>query len=295
MPRIVTIADRRGALNVLYSFGMRRGSSTGWKCVDEHYTVAPGQLTIITGWPGSGKSEWVDALLVHLARGEWRHAVFSPENHPVEIHQAKIVEKWVGLPFGEGPTERMSYAQVLQAEAEIGDRFGFIDAGTDGVRVADVLEAADAFYDRFGDEPIKRGLVIDPWNEVDHVRPPELTETDYVSRTLSMLRRWARDRRAHVWLVAHPAKQHRDAGRLPVPCPDMIAGSQHWWNKADACITIWRDYEEQSDQVDIHIQKVRFRHIGRIGAVSLHYDRITGRYWEPKRDGNVVYSLVREG
>lgn len=291
--RIWTLTDRQAALNVLYSFGMRRGSSTGWRCVDEHYTVAPGQLTVVTGWPGSGKSEWVDALLVNLAKHDWRHAVYSPENKPIEIHMAKILEKWVGVPFGDGPTQRMTYPEVLEAEAVIGDRFGFIDPPEiDALRVDDVLEMAGEFFLRFGDEPIKRGLVIDPWNELDHLRPAELSETEYISRTLSEVRNWARAWSAHVWIVAHPAKQRREEGKLPVPRPDMIAGSQHWWNKADNCITIWRDYDAQDATVDVHVQKVRFKHIGRIGATSLQYDRVTGRYWEHRRDGNVVYSMA---
>ena len=32
--------------------------------------MVPGELTIITGVPNSGKSEWIDALLVNLA---WQH------------------------------------------------------------------------------------------------------------------------------------------------------------------------------------------------------------------------------
>lgn len=293
MKRILTLPDCRSLLNVLYSFGMRRGSSTGWKCVDEHYTVAPGQLTVVTGWPGSGKSEWVDALLVNLARGDWRFAVYSPENHPIEVHAAKIMEKWVGMPFGEGPTQRMSYPEVLVAEEQIGARFGFIAPPEEApLKAEDVLDAAGEYFLRFGDEPIKRGVVIDPWNELDHLRPADLSETEYISRVLSYVRGWARNWKAHVWLVAHPAKQRREEGKLPVPRPDMIAGSQHWWNKADNCITVWRDYDAQTQEVDIHVQKVRFKHIGRIGATTLNYDRVTGRYWEPRREGNVIYSMV---
>ena len=60
----------------------------------------------------------------------------------------------------------------------------------------------------------------------------------------------------------------------------MISGSQHWWNKADCCVTVWRDMESQSQDVDIYIQKVRFKHIGRQGLVTLTYDRVTGRYYD---------------
>jgi twinkle protein len=103
-----------------------------------------------------------------------------------------------------------------------------------------------------------------------------------VSKTLSLVRNWARKNAVHVWIVAHPQKMRREEGKLPIPKPDMISGSQHWWNKADAAITVFRDFEKlDSQDVDIHIQKIRFKHIGRPGLVTLKYDRISGRYHEP--------------
>ena len=48
--------------------GWPKGTSTGWRSLDELYTIGLGQWTAVTGVPGSGKSEWVDALLVNLAR-----------------------------------------------------------------------------------------------------------------------------------------------------------------------------------------------------------------------------------
>lgn len=40
------------------------GLSTGWDTVDAIYKVVPGELTVVTGVPNSGKSEWIDALTV---------------------------------------------------------------------------------------------------------------------------------------------------------------------------------------------------------------------------------------
>lgn len=42
--------------------------------------VVPGELTIITGVPNSGKSEWIDALMVNLAdQFGWRFGLCSME------------------------------------------------------------------------------------------------------------------------------------------------------------------------------------------------------------------------
>jgi len=120
---ILTPRDITGELNVLYSFGATPGDSTGWKSLDELYTIKPGQVTVVTGWPGSGKSEWLDCLLVNLAKFEWRIACYSPENWPVAEHVSKVIEKWIGKPFSVGPTDRMGYDEVLAATEAI-EQFG---------------------------------------------------------------------------------------------------------------------------------------------------------------------------
>lgn len=286
-PKIKVARDYREAVHELWRKGLPPGDRTGWAPLDRYYTVAPGQFTVVTGWPGAGKSEWLDALLVNLSRQGWQFAMFSPENHPVELHIAKILEKLSGKPFGAGPTERLTLDDVDEYSDEMRS-FAFIEPpGEEALTAQDVIEVATPFLDRMDGE--KRGLVIDPWNELEHWRPAGLTETEYVSKTLSYVRNWGRRNKVHVWIVAHPQKMKREEGKLPIPRPDMIAGSQHWWNKADVAVTVWRDFDKlDSQDVDVYVQKVRFKHIGRPGFVTLKYDRITGRYTAPPANFSVV-------
>lgn len=269
----------------LWQRGMPPGDKTGWPSMDRHYSVVPGQVTVVTGWPGSGKSEWVDALLVNLMHQGWKFAIYSPENQPLELHATKFLEKFMGMPFGAGPTERMSLEDAKCVLMDLAGKMGFVRPPEEGgLSAGKVVETALGWLDRYrGHE--KRGLVIDPWNELEHWRPPGLSETEYISQQLSLVRNWARANKVHVWIVAHPQKVKREEGRLPVPRPDMIAGSQHWWNKADNCVTVWRDMENQDSQrIEVHVQKIRFKHVGRPGLVDLDYDRVTGRYNEPLRN-----------
>lgn len=288
-PRVFGPKSQMAGLRSLWKSGLPPGDKTGWPSLDKHYTVAPGQFTVLTGWPGSGKSEFLDAMLVNLARQAWKVAIFSPENQPVELHISKLLEKVAGKPFGHGPTERLSQDELDEYVDDLEQSFAFLEApGEEALSAKDVIDAAMPFLSRFGEEE-KRGLVIDPWNELEHWRPAGLSETEYVSKTLSMVRNWARKNRVHVWIVAHPQKMRREDGKLPIPRPDMIAGSSHWWNKADACITVWRDFDKlESQDVDIYVQKVRFKHIGRPGFVTLQYDRITGRYHEKPKQFSAV-------
>jgi len=236
------------------------------------------QWTLVTGTPSSGKSEWLDALLVNLAKRErWRFVIYSPENWPLELHHSKIIEKFIGKPFNPGPTERLDEIDLDAAEEWMGGKFYF--AQPEKPDIFSILQEASNFS---GVSTTKLGIVVDPWNQLEHHRISGMSETEYVSHTLSGVIDWVRKMNAHLWLVAHPTKLQKDRdGNLPKPTPHDVSGSVHFWNKADNCITVWRNQADYKDpKVEIHVQKVRFKHIGHIGATTLLYDRVTGQYRE---------------
>ena len=262
--------------------GLPLGALTGWPSVDRLYTVGLGQWTLLTGTPNSGKSEWLDALMVNLAKAEpWRFYIYSPENWPLELHHSKVIEKYIGKPFNPGPNERLDEEELDAAETWMEGKFHFGKPNRPDI-VSIVDEAIEHVASVAQPAQWKTGIVVDPWNQLEHYRPVNQTMTEYVSATLSAVIERVREYGVHLWLVAHPAKLRKDRdGKYPVPTPHDIADSAHFWNKADNCITVWRDQAEGGQAVDIHIQKVRFKHIGRIGMVTLNYDRVTGRYHEP--------------
>ncbi|WP_447969370.1 DnaB-like helicase C-terminal domain-containing protein [Nitrospira sp. M1] len=260
----------------LHDEGWKGGKSTGWIEVDPFYTVTPGELTIMTGIPGHGKSEVADALTVNLAdQHGWSIGVCSPENWPLEGHLAKLLEKWSGKPFGQGPTPRMDHHDLVNGIQWLQEHFVFFSPPETEMTIEKILELARQAVTRYG----IHGLVIDPWNELDHSRPMNLSETEYISRCLTKVRRFARTHGVHVWLVAHPMKlRKKEDGSYPVPTPYDISGSAHWRNKADNCLTIYRDVETADKRVELHVQKIRFRQVGKVGAVELQWNPINGRY-----------------
>jgi twinkle protein len=273
---------RDEVLAVYRAGGLPKGSTTGWPSLDKHYTVGLAQWTLITGHPGSGKSEFLDAMLVNLAKaGDWRFYIYSPENWPLTLHHAKIIEKYIGKPFDPGPTPRMDEEDIEAAEAWMEDKFFFCKPNSPTI-LSILAEAELHVPDRKAGDSWKLGVIVDPWNQLEHHRPSNMTETEYVSKTLTDVIDHVRTWNMHLWLVAHPAKMRRlDDGKLPVPTPHDVAGSAHFWNKSDNCLTVWRDQQEGSQDVQIYVQKVRFKNIGRIGKIDLRYDRVTGRYFEP--------------
>lgn len=276
---IVSYDDLIPEVQALYESGLPRGSSTGWRPLDDFYTVGMNQWTLVTGIPNSGKSEWLDAMMVNLAMSEkWRFPIFSPENHPLALHAAKILEKYTGKPFGAGPTERMTPKERDDGLAWMKGVFRFMKF--DEPHLGAVLEEAMEFGS-LGTQ-WKLGVVIDPWNTLEHRRPREMTGTEYVSEQLSWIIKFTRANYAHLWLVAHPKKMEKDRdGKRAVPSPYDISDSAHFYNKADNIITVHREQVEGSQMVDVFVQKCRFKHIGRIGQATLRYDRVTGKYYAP--------------
>jgi twinkle protein len=274
---VYRIADFAQATEDLWEHGQPGGAKTGWKNVDELYTVRPGEWTLVTGIPGHGKSSWVDALIVNLAdKLGWSIAVFSPENQPIQGHVAKLCEIKTNRPFRDGPTLRMDKEQVRETLVWLNGHFVFLLPPEEELTVDHILDKARVAVRRHGIQ----GLVLDPWNELDHSRPAGLTETEYISASLTKIRRFARSHGVHVWLVAHPQKLQRDkAGKRPVPAPYDVSGSAHWYNKADNCVTVYRDVQDGSKDVEIHVQKIRFREVGKPGLAILKFDRVTGRYF----------------
>ncbi len=284
------ITDFSSNIQDCYENGLPPGASTGWPEVDRHYTVATGQLTIITGQPGHGKSEWLDALTINLAAREgWTFGMYSPENWPAELHIAKLAEKYVGKPFNKGHNNRMTRSEFDLAQAWLAKRYSFIMP--ESPTVESILEVARQLVKRKG----IRGLVIDPWNEIEHQRPTGISETEYISFVLSTLRQFGRTFGVHVWVVAHPKMLLKDKnGKYPVPGMYDISGSAHWRNKADAGIAVWREVKDGGSVVEIHVQKVRHKHLGRIGMVQLNYERATGRYsGETETQAPIVHDFKR--
>lgn len=263
-------------VEALYLSPQVKGLGTGWLTVDQLYTVKAGDLTVVTGIPGSGKSEWLDALAVNLADDHgWRMAFCSPENWPIAEHAAKLLEKIVRKPFRVGPTVRMGWADLANGLQWMQDHIVFFSPPEDDMTVQAVLRLARMAVTRYG----IRGLVIDPWNEFEHQRGAGQSETEYIGETLTLIRRFARKHGVATWVVAHPTKLKKlESGAYPCPTPYDINGSSNWRNKADNCLTVHRDAEDEESLVQLHVQKIRWRHVGKIGMAELRWNPVNGRY-----------------
>ncbi len=254
-----------------------KGLTTGWEALDEYYRISPSEVTIVTGVPNMGKSEWMDALMINLIQDNgWKFGIFSAENFPVKHHLLKLVGKFTNKPFWGN--DRMEEATARNSMNILNEHIKFIGTQEDSVTMESILDQARILNFRYG----LNGLVIDPWNTIEHKFRDGENETNYVSRILASLNTFAKIHEIHIWVVAHPRKMESDNNRKPVvPTPYDISGSANFYNKADNCITVHRHRSDDDDYVGIHVQKVRFQYKnGKTGTGKLSYNVRSGNYFE---------------
>ena len=268
---IFTAADVKDELLGLFEKGLQKGAVLGMGGLDDLLSVEVGRLMVVTGIPGDGKSEFLDEMAVRFSLAyDWRCAWFSPENFPVTLHHPKLIEKLIGKRFLKG------IMQPMEFDAAVGYlTHNFFDIlPEEGYRVDTILEKAETLVRRKG----IRVFILDPYNCLEHQIPTGQSETQYISEFLEKLRSFARRRQALVVLAAHPTKMKKDpvSGKFPVPTMYDISGSAAFFNKADFGIAIERD--RTRDVTRVHVQKVKFRHLGQPGVASFRYNTHNGRF-----------------
>ncbi len=259
----------------IYRNGMPPGVKVGIPGFDDLVSFETKHLCVITGIPGSGKSEFIDEMAVRLnVRYGWKWGFFSPENSPMEYHVIKLISKMTGKSFGE---RHLPLGELMRAMGHIDENFFFITP--ERYDIDTVLELGRHLVRRHG----IRALVIDPYNRLRN-EAGSLSETLYISQVLDRLSNFALQHDVLVVLMAHPTKMRRGTdGRLEVPTLYDIAGSANFYNKADFGLVVHR--ERQSQTVELHVQKVRFRHLGAGGKAMLRYNLVNGRYQPDPGDG----------
>lgn len=266
---VFTVSDFEQSLDALFENGMQRGVTIGHECFDRLCSFETKRLCIVTGIPGSGKSEFIDEIAERLnMRYGWRFAYFSPENAPLAYHASKLIEKFTGKKFGK---TTLTYGEYKQVKEHLEQDFFFISP-KDDFKIDTILERAQFLVRRRG----IKALVIDPYNRLESDMQGR-SETLYISQVLDKLTNFAQRNDILIILMAHPTKLPKNQdGAIQVPTLYDISGSANFFNKADFGLVVHRNRAENN--VEVHVQKVKFRHLGEVGMALFKYNLNNGRY-----------------
>lgn len=245
----------------------------------DNYRVRLGDFCVVTGIPSHGKTSFVNDLCCRIVR---RHnlgvAFASFEQSPQRDHRRNL-RTW----FNAKPVMAQSEFELADADKWIDANFSFIyPSEDDDVTLDWVLDRCEATVVQHGSKVI----VIDPWNEMDHLRAHGESLTEYVGRAIKAFKRFAKKFNIHLIVVAHPAKMQKDKdGQYSIPTLYDISDSANWYNKADVGIVV----HNMGTHSLIRVAKSRYHDdIGKPGEVNATFfpDRRRFSIWtEGDTDG----------
>ena len=245
---------------------------TGFDDMDEHLRLFLGELMVVTGIPGHGKSTWLVNLCVNLARlHDWKIAIASFEIpvKPMLRHKLRLATA--------GDPKQWDRELIDGWDAWIEDHFTLITAPPSIDAEADQMDL-DWLLDKAEIAVVRddiRVLLIDPWNELEHARPRDMTETQYINHALRLLRHFAQRHQLIVIIAAHPTKSIVKEDRPPSLYD--IEGSGAWANKPDHGISVHVPERGVLETV-IFIDKVRFADSGKKGDVTYRFEKADESY-----------------
>ena len=266
LENVTTFKDIEGDVTDFVKNGFKPGFQIGLPNFDRIFSTYTGQFITVTGIPSSGKSDFVDQMVVGYNKEyQWKTAFASPENAPNYLHAHKLMRKvWGNMP----QREDIGGAKWNEVADHVNDNFFFIDM--EKYTLESVL--------RKGAELVKRKgikcLVIDPFNKVRDKNASSLDVNLYTMEYLTKIETFAKKYDVLVFIVAHPTKMYKNnEGKIEEPNMYNIKGGGEWYDASYHGLLVHRDYVLKNTKVKV--LKVKFQNLGENGAECFFT-------WEPK-------------
>ena len=266
LENVTTFRDIEDEVTDFVKNGFKPGFQIGLENFDDIFSTYTGQFITVTGIPSSGKSDFVDQMVVGYNNNYgWKTAFASPENVPTYLHAHKLMRKhWQGMPTRDD----IGGDKWNQVADHCNSNYFHIDM--ERYTLDSVL--------RKGAELVKRKgikcLVIDPFNKVRDIDCKTEDVNRYTMEYLSKIEIFAKKYDVLVFIVAHPTKMYKDKdGKIEEPTMYNIKGGGEWYDASYHGILVHRDYDAKT--VKAKVLKVKFQNLGQNGEEA-HFK------WEPK-------------
>jgi len=279
LENVTTFRDIEDEVTDFVRNGFKPGYQVGLQNFDDIFSTYTGQFITVTGIPSSGKSDFVDQMVVGYNQNYgWKTAFASPENVPTYLHAHKLMRKvWQGMPTS-ADIHGDKWNQVAD---HCNSNFFHIDM--ERYTLESVLKKGAELVKRKG----IKCLVIDPFNKVRDVDCKTEDVNRYTMEYLQKIEIFAKKFDVLVFIVAHPTKMYKDKdGKIEEPTMYNIKGGGEWYDASYHGILVHRNYEEKT--VKAKVLKVKFQNLGENGAEA-HFK------WEPKSGCFVPHEPINIG
>lgn len=235
--------------------------------------LAPRTLSVATGHPGHGKTQFWNQVWFQVARTYCVPvAVASFETRPKPHVRRQLRSLFCGK-----LEKDMDPSEIRAADEWINDRYLFIVHPEQRPTLEWFLDMAEVAVIRHS----VRVLTLDPWNRLEASRTGNETATEYIGRCLRTLHAFAHDMNCHVQIIAHPAKMHGDRRGKPPELED-ISDSKNWDNMVDQGFVVHRpeifDGTNRKTEASVYHKKARFEELGYPCKLNMNFQLGSGRY-----------------
>ena len=259
LENVTTLKNVENDLKDFVKNGFKPGFQVGLSNFDDVFSTYTGQFITVTGIPSSGKSDFVDQMVVgYNKQYGWKTAFASPENAPIYLHAHKLMRKtWGDMP---APSD-IGNNKWQEVSNHVNDNYYFIDM--DKYSLESVL--------RKGAELVKRKgikcLVIDPFNKVRDTNAVSDDVNRYTMDYLAKIEAFCKKYDVLTFIVAHPTKMYKGQdGKIEEPTMYNIKGGGEWYDASYHGLLVHRDYEAKNTKVKV--LKCKFQNLGVNGAES---------------------------
>ena len=267
---VVTLKDINEELEEFIYEGFKPGYQIGLNNFDSIFSTYTGQFITVTGVPSSGKSDFVDRMVVgYYLKYGWKTAFASPENKPTFLHTHKLIRKIGGWMPNKDDIGTERWNNVI---SKVNDNFYFIE---------NERYDLDAVLSK-GAELVKRKgikcLVVDPYNKVKMQGASAMSIPDATMEYLTRIEAFAKKYDVLVIIVAHPTKMYKkEDGTIDEPTMYSIKGGGEWYDASYHGLLVHRNYEQKT--VKVKVLKVKFQNLGENQAEAhFKWDHISGDY-----------------
>jgi len=222
-----------------------------------------GEMTIVTGPTGSGKTTFLSQLSIDFAEQDKPVLWGSFEIKNTRLMQ-KMMRQYHKKPYDHNEPNSLD---VLNKMADNFEKlpFGFLTFHG-GTHIDEVMDAMELTVKTNGVEHI----IID--NLQFMLTPnPSANKFDMQDEAISKFRRFATEKNIHLILVVHPRKEKEN--KLDI---DSIYGGAKVTQEADLVLILQSDKTKNSKYIDVR----KNRYDGTLGYSNLSFDQSTLRYQE---------------
>ena len=252
------------------------------------FSVMRGHLIVGTGIPSHGKSNFTEWYVMNLVHDYGMKAsFFSPEHHPMALHQTTFIEKFHGKNFFK---DNPNLPRINKKEIEVYREWA---------REKIYLTTQDTgkpptwnwLLEKFKEQMFIYGVdifVIDAFNKVDFDVDKE-SDLSNIRKVLTQLTTFCQLNNVMVFLVAHPTKMKKNENDVYFqPTLYDVSGSADFRNQTHDGFCVYRYFDDVNDgtsnysenQVEFIVEKLKMKFQGTMKETEVfEYHIPSGRYY----------------